>query len=149
MRARSTTSATLLCGAICAADRLLHWVKVSADGFETATTFSNDDPTLPTWPSNPPIYCTSDPQAIDLVMHPVGVLRVITHTAGAGADPDGYILQVGGDNPSGGVNYAIGIDEELVREIRPGAYSLQLVQVAENCVVAGDNPRTVTVAARH
>lgn len=129
-------------------DRLLHWMEVSAEGYETATTFSSDDPSLPTWPSDPPIYCTSSPQTIDLVIQPVGTLRAITNTGGSELDPDGYLLRFGGEGPGAGVNYAIGINEELVRELRPGPYSLELVEVAENCAVAGDNPRTVTVAAR-
>lgn len=79
-RYQLTYSFTSICDE---SDPLLHWVEASADGYETATTFSNDDPTLPTWPSNPPIYCTSDPQTIDLVMQPVEALRVITPAAGS------------------------------------------------------------------
>ena len=131
-------------------DRLLHWVEVSAQGYETATTFSNDDPNLSTWPSDPPIYCTSSPQTIDLVMQPFGTLRAITKTNGSGLDPDGYLLRVGGEGPgAGGVHYPIAINEELILpELRPGLHSLELVEVAANCAVSGDNPRTVTVATR-
>lgn len=80
-------------------------------------------------------------------MHPVGALRAITNTGGSGLDPDGYASRVGGEGPRAGVDYAIGINKEPVRELRTGSYSLELVDVAENCAVAGDNPRTVTVAA--
>ena len=137
---------------ICAdSERLLHWLEGSAEGYETVRTLTNDDPSLPTWPSNPPIYCTSSPQTIDLVMHPVGTLRAITNTGGPGLDPDGFNLRVAGEGPATGVDrrYAIGINEELVLpELRAGPYLLELLEVAENCAVAGDNPRTVTVAAR-
>jgi hypothetical protein len=131
-------------------DRLLYWVEASAAGHETTTTFSNDDPTLPTWPSDPPIYCSTSPQTIDLVMQPFGALRATTVTNGSPLDPDGYLLRVGGEGPgAGGVHYAIGVNGELVvPELRPGLHSLELVEVAGNCAVAGDNPRTVTVAAR-
>ena len=90
-------------------DRLLHWVEVSAEGYETATTFSNDDPNLPTWPSDPPIYCTSSPQTIDLVMHPVGAVRAITSTGGSALDPDGYSLRLTGEGPATGVDYLYSI----------------------------------------
>jgi hypothetical protein len=131
-------------------DRLLHWVEVSAAGYETATTFNNGDPNLPTWPSDPTIYCSSSPQTIDLVMQPFGALRAITVTTGEPLDPDGYLLQVGGEGPgAGGLHYPIGSNEELLLpELRPGLHSLELVDVAENCAVAGDNPRMLTLAAR-
>jgi hypothetical protein len=70
---------------------------------------------------------------------------------GSALDPDDYALRVEGQGPAAGIDhlYLIGISEELVlSELRPGPYLLELVEVAENCAVAGDNPRTVTVAAR-
>jgi hypothetical protein len=133
------------------ADNLLYWLQVSAEGYQTASTFSNDAPGLPTWPSDPPIHCTNSPQTIDFIIHPFGALRAVTHTRGSALDPDDYALRVEGQGPAAGIDhlYLIGISEELVlSELRPGPYLLELVEVAENCAVAGDNPRMVTVAAR-
>ena len=67
-------------------DQSGYWIEASAEGYETASTY-NSDPTLPTWPSDPPIYCTNDPQVIDLSLHPFGSLQVITNTTGSGAGP--------------------------------------------------------------
>jgi hypothetical protein len=123
-------------------DNTLDWIEASADGYQNATTFSNDDPSLPTWPSDPPIYCTNEPQVINLSLEPFGSLQMITSTTGSGLDPDGYLLLLDGNG------YSTGPNDELVLSKMPGQYSLELTEVAGNCAVAGDNPRTVTVTAR-
>jgi len=124
------------------------WIEASAAGYQTASTFSTNSST---WPSDPPIHCTTDPQVINLSLQPFGTLHVITNTTGSGLDPDGYLLVVGGMIPNSGtmLGYPMGLnDEEILSQALPGQHSLELTEVASNCMVAGDNPRTVTVAAR-
>ena len=49
------------------ADQLLDWIEASANGFQPASTFiSNAGPY-----SDPPIYCTSEIQVIDLALQPL------------------------------------------------------------------------------
>lgn len=130
-------------------DNTLDWIEASADGYEIASTFSNDDPSLPTWPSDPPIYCTNEPQVINLSLKPFGALQMITNSSGSGLDPDGYtLLLFGKAGFPGGLGYTLGLNDEWLIELLPGQYSLELTEVAGNCTVAGENPRTVTVAAR-
>jgi WD40 repeat protein len=72
-----------------------------------------------------------------------GALRVITTTSGSDLDPDGYTVSVGGDPGS-----AIGVEDSLeFPGLTPGDYQVELSDVAANCSVAGDNPRTVSVSA--
>jgi hypothetical protein len=86
---------------------------------------------------------------INLSLHPFGSLQVITNTTGSGLDSDGYALHVGGLLPDAVIEYPMELsDEEILSQVLPGQYSLELTEVAGNCAVAGDNPRTVTVAAR-
>ncbi len=124
---------------ICEApDEAGYWIEASAEGYETESTFTFDNQY-----SDPPIYCTNEPQVINLSLQPFGTLQVITNTRGSGLDPDGHALLVGG------LGYPMGVNDELIlSQLRPGQYSLELIEVAGNCTVAGDNPRTVTVAAR-
>jgi hypothetical protein len=122
-------------------DNTLDWIEVSAEGYATTSTLTFD-PSLPTWPSDPPIYCTSDPQVINLSLQPFGFLRVTTTTGGPGLDSDGYALIVGQ------LGYPMGMNDDRILPEVPGQYSLELTEVAANCAVAGDNPRTVAVAAR-
>ena len=93
--------------------------------------------------SDPVIYCTNEPQVIDLSLQPFGWLQVITNTSGSGLDPDGYTLVF-----DGRFAYPMGLNDEQVLSQLPGQYSLELTEVAGNCTVAGDNPHTVTVTAR-
>ena len=72
-----------------------------------------------------------------------GVLRVVTTTGGSAVDADGYTVSVGGSPGS-----AIGVEDSLdFPGLTPGDYQVQLSDVAANCSVGGDNPRTVAVTA--
>ena len=72
-----------------------------------------------------------------------GTLEITTSTAGAEQDADGYSVQI-----DGGTARAIGTTATLsTAEVTPGAHTVQLGQIAANCTVAGDNPRTVSVTA--
>lgn len=71
----------------------------------------------------------------------VGSVAVTTTTSGAGSDPDGFALTV--DGVDGG---AIGANATAsLAGLIPGAHSVGLTGMTANCVVAGDNPRSVTV----
>ena len=72
-----------------------------------------------------------------------GDLRVVTTTGGNDVDADGYTVTVGG-----GPGSAIGVEDSLdFPGLAPGDYQVQLADVAANCSVGGDNPRTVAVSA--
>ncbi|HET6639033.1 MAG TPA: hypothetical protein VFH82_09660 [Gemmatimonadota bacterium] len=73
----------------------------------------------------------------------VGALDVVTTTSGEDLDPDGYSVSVGG-----GAATPIGIEDTLnFPGLTPGDYEVLLSDVAANCTVAGDNPRTAAVSA--
>jgi hypothetical protein len=72
-----------------------------------------------------------------------GSVSVTTSTSGGTPDPDGYDLTVDGDG-----GRPIGVDESIaLSELAAGDHLIGLAGVAANCLVAGDNPRTVTVVA--
>lgn len=72
---------------------------------------------------------------------PTGSVEVTTATAGESIDADGYVVAV-----DGGAGQAIGTDATLtVDDVEVGSRSLELGDVAANCTVSGDNPRTVNV----
>jgi hypothetical protein len=72
-----------------------------------------------------------------------GRLRVITRTTGEDPDDDGYVLRVN-DEDVGGIENN---DEQTISDLAPGDYTVELGDVADNCEVADENPRTVTVTA--
>lgn len=70
-----------------------------------------------------------------------GNLAIITATTGAQPDPDGYTVRV-----DGGAEQPIGTAASLtVSDLAPGSHTVALSGVAANCVLEGDNPRTVTI----
>jgi hypothetical protein len=72
-----------------------------------------------------------------------GNLEIATVTTGENLDADGYELTIDGETGP-----AIGVNATVTREdVSPGAYLIQLGDVASNCTVQGDNPRTVDLAA--
>jgi hypothetical protein len=71
-----------------------------------------------------------------------GSLRVTTATSGPAPDADGYTVTLEGDTER-----PIGTDGNItIPNLAAGAYTVELGGVASNCAVAGDNPRTITVA---
>jgi hypothetical protein len=71
-----------------------------------------------------------------------GTIDVSTATTGSSPDPDGFALTVDGtDHGPIGVNAS-----NSLSGLTPGAHTLALTGVATNCLVSGDNPRSVTVA---
>lgn len=69
-------------------------------------------------------------------------LRLTTVTTGEDADPDGYSFSLDG-NPSTvlGSNAVV-----IIAGLASGQHSLQLDGLAENCELAGDNPRSLSLS---
>jgi len=72
-----------------------------------------------------------------------GAARVTVTTTGIDLDADGYIVTVDGE-PGRAV---APVDAITLHEIPTGAHTVALGGLAVNCVVGGENPRTVSVAA--
>lgn len=124
-------------------DNTTFWLEVSADGYESVSTF-----VVPEF-SDPMIRCTGTPQVIDLSLIPYGSLQVITQTSGPTPPPTPYALRISGVDPHAQIEYPMAANDQLtIPNLRPGQYPLELAEVPSTCVVGGDNPRTITVAAR-
>jgi hypothetical protein len=84
-----------------------------------------------------PLYvdlAAGDTARISLEVHCPGpaTLRVITHSTGAPADPDGYLVHV-----SIAPDRAIGIEDTIdIADLPPGSQSVTLSGLAPNCTVA-------------
>jgi hypothetical protein len=73
---------------------------------------------------------------------PRGNLSVTTTTSGEDVDPDGYEVSV-----DGGVAESIDLDDTLTfPDLAVGNHDVELTGVADNCVIQGENPRSVPVA---
>lgn len=80
--------------------------------------------------------------AVDVVCTALaGNLEIITSTSGDAMDVDGFQYSI-----DGGAAQAIGVNDTVSVELSAGDHSVQLLDIAANCTVAGSNPRTVTVA---
>lgn len=72
-----------------------------------------------------------------------GTLVITTSTGGVEPDADGFSVQI-----DAGPAQAIGVAATLTTsEVTPGNHIVQLAEIAANCTVSGDNPRTVSVTA--
>jgi len=70
-----------------------------------------------------------------------GNVESITATTGVSIDPNGYTLEIDGNTEGPiGVNDTVTVDDLDV-----GDHTVELLDVAPNCTVSGNNPRTVTV----
>jgi len=79
---------------------------------------------------------------ISVVERDFGGLRVVTTTSGENIDR-AYVVTVDGTRSS-----AIGpADEVTFPALSATTHAVRLLEVLPNCAVAGDNPRSVTVAA--
>jgi dipeptidyl aminopeptidase/acylaminoacyl peptidase len=72
----------------------------------------------------------------------VGSLNVVTRTSGPRPDPDGYVVTVAGAPQPIGATGSL-----TVPGLPLGSVALELTDVATNCRVNGENPRTVTVVS--
>lgn len=73
-----------------------------------------------------------------------GDMQVIVSTAGSDPDPDGYTLLL-----DGGAQSQITAIRDTVyfNNVEEGSHDLELTEIADNCVVPGDNPRVVNIVA--
>jgi hypothetical protein len=72
-----------------------------------------------------------------------GSLALTTSTSGGTLDPDGYVVLVDGADAA-----PIGINDTVtISELSPGGHTVGLGRTAANCVVQGENPRSVVVTA--
>ncbi len=85
------------------------------------------------------LACGGGEGGIDVVLPS---LRITAVTTGVQLDSDGYTIAI-----DAGVPQSIGVDGSLIVDrLSEGAHSVQLGGLATNCTVAGDNPRSVSVA---
>jgi Tol biopolymer transport system component len=77
----------------------------------------------------------------DLVEPTTGTIHISTATTGDEPDADGYTVQV-----DGGTAQAIAAAGEISVTADSGSHTVRLDGVAANCALAGDNPRTISVA---
>jgi Tol biopolymer transport system component len=79
----------------------------------------------------------------DLEAPTTGILEITTATAGAEPDTDGYVVTV-----DDGPQTVIGATATFqLQNVESGDHSVQLAGIAENCAVAGENPRSIQVDA--
>ncbi len=68
-----------------------------------------------------------------------GIIEIAIRTRGSDPDAGGYSLIVDGRM------YALPSTGTLSLQLPPGGHRVEVVGLAENCLVDGANPRTVTV----
>lgn len=79
----------------------------------------------------------------DVAAPATGDLEVTTSTTGSEPDTDGYRITID-DGPA----IAIGANASILREgLTAGEHTIRLAGTAQNCVLQGDNPRTVEIVA--
>jgi len=72
-----------------------------------------------------------------------GILKTIITTSGSGTDPNGYKLTIDGSN-----NTAVDTaDTVFTRGLEQGTHDAKVTDIADNCSIASENPRTVNISA--
>ena len=71
-----------------------------------------------------------------------GTLEVVATTTGINLDPDGYTLSVDGGTPRSLPSNGA----DTVASLSIGTHTITLAGVASNCLLGGENPRTVEIA---
>jgi TolB protein len=74
-----------------------------------------------------------------------GSIEVNVTTTSLALDPDGYLVSLDGGQPQ----VAPGQSTTRFGDVTEGNHTVELTGVATNCLVQGQNPRLVTVAAGH
>jgi hypothetical protein len=86
---------------------------------------------------------TTEVVEFEITCNAVTGLRVITETSGPDQDDNGYVLLLDGQD----FGRLDNTGERTIPELAPGEYIVELGEVADNCEVADENPRTVAVTA--
>jgi hypothetical protein len=108
-------------------------------GCSDDTVTGPEDPEAPVSPpAAPPVSPPTAPPKSSL-----GSLVAAAVTTGMDLDPNGYVIVMRDRTRNIGVNSVV----TLATDLGPGSYQLELTDIAPNCAVAGDNPRTVVVSA--
>jgi TolB protein len=84
-----------------------------------------------------------DPVRVDLEVHcshPAGTIRITTITGGPQPDVDGYEVTIGGPSRHIDANASL-----TVADLPVGDIEVRLDGIASNCLVDGENPRTVSL----
>ncbi|MDQ3029853.1 MAG: hypothetical protein M3R09_07480, partial [Actinomycetota bacterium] len=98
--------------------------------------------------ANPRTVSVAAGQTIPVPFHitcnaSTGSVRVASSTSGPSPDPDGYTITL-----DGSTSQPVGLTAEVTLDlITPGAHSIGLSGIADNCQVQGTNPRNVVIAA--
>lgn len=98
---------------------------------------TGDNPLVVTVPFDDTVAATFDVSCSAVT----GDINITTSTTGTQIDPDGYTVSVEGQTPE-----PIGTDAMItLTNVSAGDRTVELTDLAANCTVTGDNPRTVTV----
>lgn len=118
------------------------------EGSDTAACLAEYQRILPLLPSMTPQQRIAEMRRIlELCRAPsapqTGTLEVTAATSGDDIDPDGYAVSV-----SGQTGQAVGVSGTVsFANLAPAGYQVELTDVADNCTVADDNPRSIDVLA--
>lgn len=113
-----------------------HTIRLS--GLSARCTVDGENPRIVTVPAN---AVASERFAVSCGV--TGNLEITTITMKTVSDPDGYSLNIDGSEQQ-----LIGpVEATLVEDVIAGDHNVGLSNIAGNCKVEGENPRTVTVEA--
>jgi Tol biopolymer transport system component len=111
---------------------------VELTGVAANCTVSGDNPRTVTIPPDDAASTTFEVTCVPNE----GALEVVASTGGGDLDPDGYTVVVADT-----LSQAIGLDDVVwFSPVTAGDLTVELTDLAANCTVSGDNPRTVSVA---
>jgi hypothetical protein len=90
--------------------------------------------------------CTEEPPTAPLVPPPptTGSIVIVATVTGDDIDPNGFEIRVDDGSPQTVANEAAVVFADLT----PGLHAVSIEHIASNCVLRGDNPRTVAVIER-
>jgi len=108
---------------------------VRLDGIASGCIATSPNPLTVVVPFGEEVSATFDVECTEVP----GAIRLRTSSSGYDGDPDGYTVSLDGSSPA-----MIGPNERrLFEDLAAGAHVFELADVAANCAVQGDNPRTV------
>ena len=84
------------------------------------------------------VGCSDNPIGPEL-----GTVVVEVATSGPAFDPDGFVV----DLDDGAQTEDVDVSDSVTLEVEAGDHTVELTDIAWNCMVDGDNPVSVTVTA--